>query len=157
MRKHAIISQMEDELGVLTWPAGSRYTVDPEPEGRDYDWIVFTPNEDRLNVWLTSCAFEKLELNVEEDYEGNLTTPWVWFDGDDKINLIVTPDMPTVNRWIEARDFCKKHNVQSREDRIAIHRFFRYRDSDHLLPGKYAGLVEFEPATPSLDKPNEIN
>lgn len=151
MRKHAIISQMEDELGVLTWPAGSRYTVNPEPMHSDFDWLVFVPNYDRAAAWFTTAGFAKPDDNFSAaSGDPDIgSEPWIMFDGIDKINLIVLTSMTAVNDWLVSRDYCKAHNIQSRKIRIAVHRHFRCGDP---MPD-----LEFEPATPSLDKLNEIN
>lgn len=131
--KHTVITELE-KLGCFCFPTGSQYICDPPPPTADEDWIIATTPAadygDLLNV-MAMHDMERVTSAVEYDCpeEGGPTQPFK--RQSDNLNLIMINKPDVAARWIAATIYCKRLNVQSREERIAIFRAFR---NDTPLP-----------------------
>lgn len=99
-------------------PCGSRYTCDPPPVDTDDDYLAFTPTM-KLSDAQPDILSEEFEL-VNGDGYANRGKPFESYRKGE-INLILTNDKPHFNKFILARDLCKRFNLLGKQDRIDLH------------------------------------
>lgn len=101
-------------------PCGSRVTCDPAPIDTDQDYLVEVPNEhDRISR--TVCILSEADFGWEggEHYQMAAAGDFMsWRHGE--INLIVTANAGFAQRHRAATSVCKRLNLLSKPDRIAL-------------------------------------
>lgn len=97
---------------------GSR-AVGCAKEDSDYDYLVLVEEFPKLS-FLKGLGLEQ-DAPTEEVYNTAVFRSWRFGD----INIVFTEDLSHYEATTEACDFCKKHKIYDKSDRIAVHEMFR--------------------------------
>jgi hypothetical protein len=108
-------------LGCVIEPCGSRVTCNPPPRDTDEDWLVAMPDKrDAVSkvVNLLGGAGFRWEGNGEHYQDVAASTFMSWRNGS--VNLIVSSSADFIRRHHAATSLCKRLNLLSKPDRIAL-------------------------------------
>jgi len=120
-RKPFIIFALE-ERGVQFYHTGSQEIMENPPADSDDDWVV-------LGCAGTTAILEEHGLKPmggENASGGSNTVPW--YNKNKSLNIILTYEKETFNRWVAATKEAKRLKLNDRAERVAL--FKRYRVDD---------------------------
>ena len=110
--------QIPEELYEKVSPTGSSYICNPPVKDTDIDFIVLSPDWNKLDTWLVQHGFktnfEDYELEEFRSYKRNT------------INLIITDDPMWFKRMHKATELAKQLNLLDKQQRINLFDFVMY-------------------------------
>ena len=110
--------QIPENLYTGVAPTGSSYICNPPVVDTDIDFVVCSPNWDKLHTWLEQNGFvtnfEDYEIEDFRSYKRGI------------INLIVTDDPIFYKRFVKATEVAKNLNLLDKQQRVTLFNFVMY-------------------------------
>lgn len=106
---------------------GSRAICSPPPVNSDADFLVFLKSHDDMTDFVSVASQAGFEWESNEHYQEVADDGFMsWRRG--MVNLIVTKNREFAASHRLATSVCKRLNVMSKEDRVAVFRAFLYAE-----------------------------
>ena len=118
------------KLGCTIEPCGSRVTCNPAPLNTDADYLVVAPPLKMQIVSDLVCLLGEHKFTWEgsEHYQDAAASGFMSWRRDD-VNLIVTADQQFAARHRAATALCKRLNLLSKPDRVAVFQAVLYSNA----------------------------
>lgn len=106
---------------------GSRAICSPPPVSSDADFLVLLKSSDDMSDFVSAAREAGFEWESNEHYQQVVEDGFMsWRRG--MVNLIVTKNVEFAASHRLATSVCKRLNVMSKEDRVAVFRAFLYAE-----------------------------
>jgi len=107
------------------YQTGSTVICSPPVTNTDIDFIICTPEMQKLHLFLIDNGFKESSKDQEE-YE--LSDDGFACYRKKNINLILTSNKVFYKRWVLATNVAKKLNLLNKKDRIILFKAILYRE-----------------------------
>ena len=117
------IIDIPNELWEGIYQTGSSVICNPPVTDTDLDYVIYTNEETKLDIFLKCEGFKE---SCVDKAEYDLGDNGFYCFRKENINLIVINDDKMYRKWIVATKLSKKLNLLKKEDRIILFQFILY-------------------------------